>query len=102
MKGEEGGREQQVDGQVHEGNNEEDGQTDGGQEEGLQQKEMEEGTEMEKVKKTTLIMMNKQWSRTLNGRKWRYWTVLILLWRMWIEMDKEGLIKIKKWSVRKK
>lgn len=42
MEGEEGGREEQVDGQVHEGNNEEEEQMDEGQEEeGLQQKEME-------------------------------------------------------------
>ncbi|XDV14270.1 hypothetical protein PO909_002444 [Leuciscus waleckii] len=42
---EEGGREHQVDGQVHEGNNEEERQTDEGQEEeNVQQKEMEGGT----------------------------------------------------------
>ncbi|KAL0147150.1 hypothetical protein M9458_057674 [Cirrhinus mrigala] len=42
MEGEEGGREEQVDGQVHEENNEEEGQTDEEQgEEGLQKKETE-------------------------------------------------------------
>ncbi len=45
MEDEEGGREERVDGQVQEGNNEEEGQTDEEQEEeGLQQKEIEGGT----------------------------------------------------------
>ncbi len=45
MEEEEGGREERVDGQVQEGNNEEEGQTDEEQEEeGLQQKEIEGGT----------------------------------------------------------
>ncbi len=86
-EGEEGGREERVDGQVQEGNNEEEGQTDERQtdeeqeEEGLQQKGIEGGTsnrEEGQEKRTTLIKTNKQWSRTLNGQKWRYRTVLIL------------------------
>ncbi|KAL0147144.1 hypothetical protein M9458_057668 [Cirrhinus mrigala] len=44
MEEEEGGTESRVDGQEHEGNNEEEGEYGEAQEEGLQQKEIEGGT----------------------------------------------------------
>ncbi|KAK3518390.1 hypothetical protein QTP86_003339 [Hemibagrus guttatus] len=55
-----------------------------------------------KEKRTTLIITNKQWNRTLNGQKRGHRTVLILFWVMWRDMGKERWIKMKKQTFEKK
>ncbi|KAL0151795.1 hypothetical protein M9458_052946 [Cirrhinus mrigala] len=64
MEGEEGGREEQVDGQVHEENNEEEGQTDEEQGEGgLQKKETEGEREKDNINNNEQTMeQDTQWT----------------------------------------
>lgn len=90
-EGEEGGRENQVDGQVHEGNNEEEGQTDEGQEEeNVQQKEMEgetsnreegESKKENETDKEQTIEQDTQWTMEISESFKRYQD----------DVEKEGL-----------